>query len=195
MSEPIAVLFVDDDTFLLRMIRRVLGDAGLDIVTAESADQALVILSGRRIDVLVSDIEMPRMSGLELVAIVRAKYPNTLRMLLSASVTLERAMQAVNEGEVHRILQKPLDPARFCETMIAFADRIARLRREGELESRDARRRAFFAWAEGEAPNALEIDVTERGEVMVDLARLEAVLLTDATDARALLRIGGSIRP
>ncbi len=173
MTEAITTLFVDDDTFLLRMIRRVIGDTGLEVLTAGSAAEALVILAERRVDVVVSDIDMPETSGLELLAIVRAKYPSTVRMILSASVTLDRAVQAVNEGEVHRILHKPLDPGRFCATVMALADRIARLRREGELESRDARRRAFFDWVSQEAPTALHIERNEAGEVVVDPRRAD----------------------
>ncbi len=71
---------------------------------------------------------MPGMSGLELVKIVRREFPATLRMLLTGAGTMDRAIEAINEGEVHRFFTKPFDFELFLATMKRLAERIEKLR-------------------------------------------------------------------
>ena len=171
-----SVLFVDDEPMLLRSIAHLLEQAPLEVLTAASGADALRIFEERPVDVLVADFDMPRMSGLELLAIVRQQYPSVLRMALTGNATLERAMTAINEGEVLRLFSKPFDGETFRQTLGAFAERIARQRREGAEATRQARRRKLLEWAEAQVPG-LTCDLPEGGaELRIDVARLRAGL-------------------
>jgi DNA-binding NtrC family response regulator len=103
------VLFVDDDAQLLASLRRSLR--GLrdewDMEFAEGGQAALAILRDRPFDVVVSDMQMPRMSGAELLERVRSDYPSTIRIVLSGQCD-EPTAQNLVEGR-HRFLSKPCD--------------------------------------------------------------------------------------
>ncbi|MBI2393817.1 MAG: response regulator [Deltaproteobacteria bacterium] len=189
VSEDIHVLFVDDDPLQLRAVARALSGS-VSVSTANGAREAMDVLSRSRIDVVISDLDMPEVDGVELLAFIRREHPNALRMMLTAAPSLDRALRAINEGEVHRFFVKPLDIAFFARTVKSLGERLARLRRQAERDSREARRDAFFAWidAHGPAP-ALARD--PRGEVFVDLSFLEAALrASGAEDALSLLALG-----
>src|SRR5438132_4103196 len=86
----ISVLFVDDELSVLRSIRRVLQSAPLEVLVAWGPQEAMETLAARPIDVLVLDVDMPEMTGLELARIARRDHPNTLRMLLTGHATLDK---------------------------------------------------------------------------------------------------------
>src|SRR5438552_10334436 len=88
-ADQVSVLFVDDEPAMLRAIERTLREAPFEVLTAGSGAVALSILATRMVDVLVSDIDMPEMNGIELVRRVRRKHPATLRMLLTGAATTD----------------------------------------------------------------------------------------------------------
>jgi DNA-binding NtrC family response regulator len=104
-----SILFVDDDVNLLQGISRLLtlerGDITFDI--AASGELALELLGKNSYDVLVSDQKMTGMSGLTLLSIVRSKYPETKRVMLSAQVREEVFQEA--ESLAHKYISKPCD--------------------------------------------------------------------------------------
>ncbi len=101
------ILFVDDDPEVLSSTRRLLYTMHRDwqVTYAASAAEALQKLSERGYDVVVSDIRMPGMSGIELLEQVRARYPRAVRIALSGHADREAALQA--SGLAHRYLAKP----------------------------------------------------------------------------------------
>jgi DNA-binding NtrC family response regulator len=163
------VLFVDDEPALLQTIVRALRSSTLEVLAADGAEQALATMRGHGVDVLVSDIDMPGMSGLDLVKIVRREFPATLRMLFTGTATMDRAIEAINEGEVHRFFTKPFDLQLFRATFAATAERIGELRRDEEHRTRDARRGELFRWIESAFPGTLDVMRNARGEVLLGL--------------------------
>jgi two-component system, probable response regulator PhcQ len=178
--DRISVLFVDDEPALLRAIERSVQDPLLEVLVAGGAKEALAILAARRVDVLVSDLDMPQMNGLELVKVVRREHPQTLRMILTGYTTIERALTAINEGEILRFFTKPFDLKLFRATILGLAQRIQREREEGEVAARRARAIELHAWIERSFPGATSIDRDERGRVVVDVDRLDGVLTEGA---------------
>ncbi|MHC1700579.1 MAG: HD domain-containing phosphohydrolase [Humidesulfovibrio sp.] len=104
------VLVVDDDANLLASMRRQFA-ASYELVTARGGQEALDILaSGRSFSVLVSDLRMPGMDGIQLLSRASKLYPDTVRILLTGFADLESAMEAVNQGFIFRLLSKPCPP-------------------------------------------------------------------------------------
>lgn len=169
MTAPLTLLFVDDEPIMLTTVRRVLDEAPFEVLTADSGDAALGILRTRQIDVLISDVDMPGMSGLELVAVARREFPGTLRMLLTAFPSQERVMQAINDGEVARFFVKPFDGDGFRESIDALAHRIARERRDRTEGAHAQRRHALVTWASERFPGVVDIARHEDGTVKIDL--------------------------
>ena len=102
-----AVLFVDDDFRVTAGLKRILRKEPYQILTANSAEEAIEILKGRRVDVVVADYRMPVMTGISLLCYVRDTYPSTARMMLTGRGDMKTAVSAVNEAGVVRFFTKP----------------------------------------------------------------------------------------
>ena len=102
-----SILVVDDHKIIRDMLENSLSRESYTVHSADSAKEALKILSQEPIDVVISDEVMPAMTGTEFLAIVRKDYPDTIRIILTGHASLESAMHAINEGEIYRFLTKP----------------------------------------------------------------------------------------
>jgi len=120
------ILFVDDEPNILQSIQRQLRNR-FTLQTAGSGDEALRILKEEGpFSVIVSDMRMPGMNGVELLARVKDSYPETIRLMLTGNADQETAMEAVNDGQIFRFLTKPCPQATFI-TSLALALRQHRL--------------------------------------------------------------------
>ncbi len=104
------VLFVDDEPNVLQGLKRMLRTERENLAAsfAGSGAEALAVLEKEHFDVVVSDISMPRMTGLQLLAQVKELYPDTVRIILSGEPDLETTMKSI--GVSHRFLNKPCNP-------------------------------------------------------------------------------------
>ncbi len=101
------VLLVDDEPSLLAGLTRVLRKEPYEIMTAGAAEEAAMLLEEHNIDLIISDEEMPGMSGTEFLVRVAQEYPDTVRIVLTGYPTLSAALRAINEGKVYQFLTKP----------------------------------------------------------------------------------------
>src|SRR5688572_29225444 len=105
------VLLVDDERDVLEGLCCLLQRSPYQVMRAESAGEALAVLSRHRVDVVVSDDHMPQGSGRELLKAVARDYPDTARILLTGRATLDGMVDAVNRARISRFLCKPCPPA------------------------------------------------------------------------------------
>ena len=108
-EQRLRLLCVDDDAAVLDGLALTLRRS-FDVTTAESAVEALRLLDAQDYPIVMSDMRMPRMSGAELLAEVRKRHPDSVRLLLTGYADMEAAASAVNEGQVFRFLIKPCTP-------------------------------------------------------------------------------------
>lgn len=106
MDNP-TVLFVDDEIRLLQSLKRGLMDEPYRCLFANSGPEALEILSQNKVHVIVSDMRMPEMNGLELLRKVRELYPDIVRMVLSGYTQITTLLTAINEGHIYKFITKP----------------------------------------------------------------------------------------
>jgi two-component system, probable response regulator PhcQ len=111
------ILLVDDEPILLEAAKRALRGERLEVVTAASGREALGLLERVAVDVVVSDENMPGMSGTEFLRTVRERHPEVVRIMLTGQATLDLAIRLINEGEVYRLLQKPCGPVELVSTI------------------------------------------------------------------------------
>jgi DNA-binding NtrC family response regulator len=100
------VLVIDDETGILESLRILLNNQGFTPLNANGGKQALEQLADLRPDIVLSDVRMPSVSGLQVLSAARALDPEIPVILMTAQATLQSAMQAVNEGAFYYI-QKP----------------------------------------------------------------------------------------
>ncbi len=125
----LTVLVVDDQQDARDLMRRVLEDVGAEVVTAQSASEAVALVEGRKPDVMVTDIGMPDADGFQLLRWVRllgadrgGKVP---AIALTAFGRTEDRTRALRAGfAVH--VAKPLDPAELVATIASVAGRVDR---------------------------------------------------------------------
>jgi len=111
MSDPkkIRILFVDDEPMVLKGLQRSLRKMRdeWEMNFASSSKEALEILDSRSFDVIVSDLRMPEMDGAQLLAEVKGRHPEMVRIILSGQVAQETAFKSVQLA--HQCLSKPCD--------------------------------------------------------------------------------------
>jgi DNA-binding NtrC family response regulator len=105
--EKRTVLFVDDEEQILRSLKRGLFDEAYICLFANSAKEALKMLKENEVHVIVTDMRMPEMGGLELLKIVKVEYPQIVRMALSGYTQITTLLTAINQAEIYKYITKP----------------------------------------------------------------------------------------
>ena len=100
------ILCLDDDRLLLEMMKHYLCPEYC-VVCADSGDAALRLLDEMDIDIIFSDFSMPKMTGLEFLALARQKRPQTCRILVSGGVDPQMVADSLANGLIHRFIEKP----------------------------------------------------------------------------------------
>jgi len=136
MKPELKILLVDDEPNVLAAFQRNLRQRfALD--TAQSGAEAL-----RKIEqhgpyaVIVADMQMPEMNGLELLVQVQARHPDTVRIMLTGNADQKTAVEAVNRGQVFRFLNKPCPVELLAQTLQTAVRQYQLIRAERELLER-----------------------------------------------------------
>ena len=106
MSKP-RILFVDDERLILNSLKRITHKLDAEIITAESGSLALEILSKDPVDIIVSDMKMPKMNGIQLLEQVAKIAPETVRIILTGCDDMSMVLSAVNQGRIWAYNHKP----------------------------------------------------------------------------------------
>ena len=101
------VLFVDDEVNILKAVQRLLRNEPWEVLCAPRPQDALALLKTKHCQVVVSDQRMPEMSGVDLLAAVREQHPDIVRMMLTGYTEMTVAVEAINRGEIFRLITKP----------------------------------------------------------------------------------------
>jgi len=105
---PRTILVVDDHAANRELIREALDDSTYDISEAATASEALEYLRCEEIDLIITDVRMPGISGIELLERLRSEYPDVVVIVVSAFATVANAVEAMKLGANHYLTQ-PLD--------------------------------------------------------------------------------------
>lgn len=174
-----AILMVDDEPNILAALRRAMVDEPYEIHAASGADEALRLLRTHKIKVVLSDEQMPGMRGAEFLRIVKEKYPDTIRILLTGQASIEATMKAVNDGEIYRFFTKPWN-----DLELTLALRSAMEKYDLETEIRQLQRvvkgqSKELARLETRHPGITRLETDEKGNVVLpdlsdeDIAEIE----------------------
>ncbi len=128
------VLCVDDEPNILKSLQRLLAGQGFELLLAQSGAAALQQLANRHVDLVMSDMKMPQMSGAEFLTEVARLYPATYRIILSGYADMQSTLAAVNQGQIHRYLQKPWHQQDLLTALRDGLDKVALQQRNTELQ-------------------------------------------------------------
>lgn len=101
----IRVLLVDDEASFVETLSKRLALRRLDVVTAASAEEALTVLDREEIDVVVLDVRMPGIGGIEATRMIRRAHPSVEVILLTGHASLEASMEGMTMGAFDYLLK------------------------------------------------------------------------------------------
>jgi YesN/AraC family two-component response regulator len=107
------ILCVDDEENILSSLRRLLRGEDYRIMTAASSMEGLKVLEENDVQLIISDQRMPGMSGTEFFAVVRERFPEAIRIILSGYTDVDAITESINKGHIYKLLLKPWDDQRL----------------------------------------------------------------------------------
>jgi putative nucleotidyltransferase with HDIG domain len=143
------VLFIDDEVNILRAVQRLLRNEPCRILTASRGQEALDLLAKDAAQVVVSDQRMPEMAGVEVLLAVRDRHPDAVRMMMTGYTEMNVAVDAINHGEIYRLITKPWNDEELKATLRQAFDhydlkseirRLNQVTREQNLRLQDMNR-------------------------------------------------------
>jgi DNA-binding NtrC family response regulator len=150
MAEP-EILIVDDEPDMLELLRRSLEpDLKCRLSTASSAEQALQVLSENAVDLALVDIKMPGMDGLELLELVKRKWPDLTVVMMTAYGTIETAVSAMKQG-AYDFITKPFDHEALLVRLEKALERSSLLAENRRLRQGSSDAPALFHGMAGES--------------------------------------------
>jgi len=136
MPNEHTVLFVDDEVNILKALQRLFRIEDMNVLCASRASEALELLERHPTQVVVTDQRMPEMSGVDFLAQVREHHPEIVRMMLTGYTEINVAVDAINRGEIYRLITKPWNDDELRATIrqaFDHADLKAEIRRLNQV--------------------------------------------------------------
>ncbi|HEX9109407.1 MAG TPA: response regulator, partial [Longimicrobiales bacterium] len=158
------VLIIDDERSILDALRILLRGEGFEVAVADSGRDALTRLPELAPDVVLTDIRMPGVTGMDVLSAVRERDPDLPVILMTAQASLQSAVQAVNQGAFYYV-QKPFGN----DEMAALCRRAAEARaltRENRQLKKEIRRRDTSSTARPVGKNRAFLDVVRLAETV-----------------------------
>lgn len=129
------ILIVDDEKNYLLVLKELLGEEGYEVVTAQSASEALGIFQETELDLVITDMKMPGMSGMALLSGLKEKDLHLPVIMMTAYGTVEKAVEAMKKGAYDYII-KPFDNETLKKTVVK-ALAMGQVIKENRLLSRN----------------------------------------------------------
>jgi len=107
------ILCVDDEQSILNALKRLLRKEGYQLLFANSGKEGLGLLQENEVHLVISDQRMPGMSGTEFLEIVKDKYPDVLRIILTGYSDIDSITESINKGNIYKFFFKPWNDLRL----------------------------------------------------------------------------------
>ena len=117
------ILVVDDTASTLEVLQRSLTAEGYTTYTAPNAVDALRLLDGTAVDLVITDLKMPKISGIDLIRHVRENYKDTAVMMITGYATVESAVEAVRSG-AEEYVSKPFTESELLAAVRRVLDKL-----------------------------------------------------------------------
>jgi DNA-binding response OmpR family regulator len=128
------ILIIDDEPALRQTLARILQQVGLEVTTANDGEQGLAFLDSSQFDLVYMDIRMPGLAGLDVLELMRSKYPGLPVVLFTAQPDLNSAVEALRRGATDYLL-KPLKPELIIERTKTILIAQIKERRRREIQT------------------------------------------------------------
>jgi DNA-binding NtrC family response regulator len=103
------ILVIDDDLRMKQLIEEILAEEGYEVESLSDSREALLLLKEKHYDIIITDLKMPYVDGMDILAYAKQINPDALVIMITAHGTIESAIEAVKKG-AYDYIQKPFDP-------------------------------------------------------------------------------------
>lgn len=134
------VLVVDDEVRIQKVCQRLLTEEGCDVEVAENGIKGLKMIDEKHFDIILLDLMMPGMSGLDVLTDVKARHPDTVVIIITGYATLEHSIETMKKGAFD-FLSKPFSPT---ELRIVIAKAIESIRTLQDIATEKSRMRVMI---------------------------------------------------
>ncbi len=101
------ILFVDDEKNILNSLKRLLRKEDYRILNALSGEEGLKILAENEVHLVITDLRMPEMNGIEFLTRLKVDYPDLIRIILTGYTDVDTLIESINKGHVYKFFLKP----------------------------------------------------------------------------------------
>ena len=134
-SAKYCILIVDDEPNVCDSVHDLLRRE-FRVLKANSAEEGYRLMQQEEVHIVMSDQRMPQISGVELLAKVKSRYPQAIRMLFTGFADIESIIAAINQGHVYQFLKKPWQPEELESAVRQAAIEYERLSHAAEERDR-----------------------------------------------------------
>lgn len=162
------ILVVDDEKLILNAIKRTLRSENYTTLTAQSGDEGLMLLENHDVELVVSDYNMPEMSGLDFLKRVKKDYPHILTIMLTGHAEIEIAINAINEAGVYKFILKPWEDADLKITIRRALESLELIKERNSLAKQVKDKEIILQNLEEEYPGITKVERDEDGYIILD---------------------------
>ena len=179
------ILIIDDESSIRKTLARILQQAGFEVTTAESAEQGLNYLRTTQFDLILTDLRMPGMHGMDALKVIHTEHPTLPVILFTAQPDVNSAVEALRQGATDYLL-KPIKPEAIIERARSILAKQQHEKRKREIMSQiEFLQNELKELDNGEAINKPISSISfekerflKRGKLVLDL-HTQRVLLND----------------
>lgn len=162
------ILIVDDEENILNALKRLFRKENYQILTSKSGEEGLKILDEQEVDLIISDLKMPFMNGVEFLSKAKEKDPSALRIMLTGHADLQSVLDAIDKGQVYRFLLKPWDDEEL-RMSIKHAIDFHRLQKENKALAQTVKKQnIILSELEKEHPGITTVKKSQNGTILLE---------------------------
>ncbi|MCJ7577756.1 MAG: response regulator [candidate division Zixibacteria bacterium] len=167
MTSP-KILIVDDEENILNSLKRLFRKEPYEILTAINGEEGLKILDDHQVDLIISDLKMPEMNGIEFLKRAKERDSVPLRIMLTGHADLKSVLDAVDQGEVYRFLLKPWDDEELKMTIRQALDYCHLWKENRTLVKTVEKQRQILQELEKECPGISVVERDDNGTILLN---------------------------
>lgn len=176
MNEYYRILVIDDDTYIRDMLEEFLKGKGYDVETISNGHDAIEIIKTKAFDVIMVDLKMPGMSGIEILSMAKRLEPDAMVIIMTGYASLDTAIQAIRQG-AYDYITKPFQLEEVCIAIRNVCEKVS-LKRQQKVFIDELRKMRTSADKSQTAPDIQTVDTKSYDKEIIDELERLAGLVT-----------------
>ncbi|MCB0317494.1 MAG: response regulator [Bdellovibrionales bacterium] len=168
LEEKVKVLILDDDTYLTKSVFRTLRNEPYEVIVSNDPIDAFRIVRTENISIVVSDYSMPSMNGQNFLLKIKEIKPEIIRIMITGNADLNLALSMINEGEIFRFFQKPINAIELAVSLREACTRLKLFEKASELLQSYREQKHMIESLEKNHPGISRITRDSTGHVVLE---------------------------